>query len=44
MYHLSKLEDAGLVKSEYGNYVVEKVVLENSVRISHFLFQDTSFT
>jgi DNA-binding transcriptional ArsR family regulator len=37
MYHLSKLEDAGLVKSEYGSYVVEKIVLENSVRISHFL-------
>ncbi len=37
MYHLSKLEDAGLVKSEYGSYVVEKVVLENSVRISRFL-------
>lgn len=37
MYHLSKLEEAGLVKNERGNYIVEKVVLENSVRISRFL-------
>ena len=36
-YHLSKLEEVGLVKRENGNYVVDKFLLENSVRISHFL-------
>jgi DNA-binding transcriptional ArsR family regulator len=37
MYHLSKLEDAGLVKRETGNYTINKVFLEQSVRISRFL-------
>ncbi len=36
-YHLSKLEDAGLLKHERGNYVINKVLLEHSIRISHFL-------
>jgi len=33
-YHLSKLEQAGLLKVENGCYVVNKVFLENSVRIN----------
>ncbi|MCW4018996.1 MAG: winged helix-turn-helix domain-containing protein [Candidatus Bathyarchaeota archaeon] len=36
-YHLSKLEDAGLLKREAGNYTVAKYLLENSVKISRFL-------
>ena len=36
-YHLSKLEDAGLLKKESGNYTVAKYLLENSVKISRFL-------
>lgn len=36
-YHLSKLEDACLVKREGSNYVINKVFLENSIRISRFL-------
>jgi DNA-binding transcriptional ArsR family regulator len=36
-YHLSKLEDACLVKREGGNYAINKLFLENSIRISHFL-------
>ncbi len=36
-YHLSKLEEACLVKREGSNYVINKVLLENSVRISRFL-------
>ena len=36
-YHLSKLEHVGLLKREAGNYVVNKVVLENCVKISRFL-------
>jgi DNA-binding transcriptional ArsR family regulator len=37
MYHISKLEDAGLLKRENGNYVIDRVVLEDTVRIRHFL-------
>ncbi len=36
-YHLSKLEDAGLLKKEGGNYTVAKYLLENTVKISRFL-------
>lgn len=36
-YHLSKLERAGLLKRESGNYVINKVMLENCIKISRFL-------
>jgi DNA-binding transcriptional ArsR family regulator len=36
-YHLSKLEDAGLLKREEGRYSVNKFLLENSIKISRFL-------
>ena len=36
-YHLNKLEEAGLLKREMGNYVINKVLLENCVKISRFL-------
>jgi hypothetical protein len=36
-YHLSKLEHAGLVKKDLGNYVINKVLLENCIRISRFI-------
>ena len=36
-YHLAKLEDAGLLKKENGNYVINKVVLEDCVKVSRFL-------
>ena len=36
-YHLNKLEEAGLLKRKIGNYVINKVLLENCVRISRFL-------
>ncbi|MCW4009134.1 MAG: winged helix-turn-helix domain-containing protein [Candidatus Bathyarchaeota archaeon] len=36
-YHLTKLEDAGLLKRENGNFAVAKYLLENSVKISRFL-------
>lgn len=36
-YHLFKLENAGLIKHENGNYVVSKVFLENNVRINHVI-------
>jgi len=36
-YHFAKLEEANLVKREQGDYVVSKVVLEHSIRISRFI-------
>ena len=36
-YHLSKLEDAGLLKRQDGGYTVNKFLLENSIKISRFL-------
>jgi len=36
-YHLSKLEDAGLLKRDDGGYTVSKFLLENSIKISRFL-------
>ncbi len=36
-YHLNKLEDAGLLKHELGNYTVAKTLLENSIKINRFL-------
>jgi DNA-binding transcriptional ArsR family regulator len=36
-YHLTKLEEAGLLKREMGGFTVCKYLLENSVKISHFL-------
>ncbi|MGD6807039.1 MAG: helix-turn-helix domain-containing protein [Candidatus Bathyarchaeia archaeon] len=37
VYHLTKLEDAGLLKKELGGYTVNKFLLENSIKISRFL-------
>jgi DNA-binding transcriptional ArsR family regulator len=36
-YHLSKLEDAGLLKREEGGFTVSKYLLENSIKINRFL-------
>jgi DNA-binding transcriptional ArsR family regulator len=36
-YHLEKLARAGLLRREKGNYVINKVLLENYVKISRFL-------
>lgn len=36
-YHLSKLEDAGLLKREMGGFTVSKYLLENSVKVINFL-------
>jgi len=36
-HHLTHLESIGLVKRELGSFVVNKVVLENCVKISRFL-------
>jgi DNA-binding transcriptional ArsR family regulator len=36
-YHISKLEDAGLLKRQEGGFTVDKYLLENSIKISRFL-------
>ena len=36
-YHLSKLEEAGLIKKENGNYVIDKVILEDCIKVNRFL-------
>jgi DNA-binding transcriptional ArsR family regulator len=36
-YHLSKLEETGLLRKENGGFVVSKVILEDSIRIRRFL-------
>jgi len=36
-YHLSKLEEAGFLKQEKGEYLVNKVFVESMIRIRHFL-------
>jgi DNA-binding transcriptional ArsR family regulator len=36
-HHLSKLERTGLVKREMGNYLINKVLLENCLKISRFI-------
>lgn len=36
-YHLSKLEEADLLKREGGDYIVNKVLLENMIKIRHML-------
>ena len=37
VYHLTKLEDAGLLKRDSGGFTVNKFLLENSIKISRFL-------
>jgi len=37
LYHINKLEEAGLVRKELDGYVVDRVVLENLVRLRSFL-------
>jgi hypothetical protein len=37
VYHLSKLEDVGLLTRQNGDYVIARIVLEDVVKISRFL-------
>ena len=36
-HHLTRLESLGLIKHEGGNYIVNRVMLENCIKISRFL-------
>lgn len=37
LYHLCKLEESGFVRRENSNFVIAKVVLDNSIKINRFL-------
>lgn len=36
-YHLNKLEDSGIIRNERGNYVVNKLILKDTVKIKNLL-------
>ena len=36
-YHLSKLEETGLLRKENGGFMVNKIILEDTIRIRRFL-------
>lgn len=36
-YHLSKLEEAGLLRQEKGEYTVDKIFLKSMIRVRRFL-------
>jgi len=37
LYHINKLEEAGLIKKELNGYVADRIILENLVRFRRFL-------
>jgi DNA-binding Lrp family transcriptional regulator len=37
LYHMSKLEEAGLIRKELGGYVADRMILENFVRLRRVL-------
>jgi DNA-binding transcriptional ArsR family regulator len=43
LYHIGKLEEAGLVKKELDGYVADRVILENLVRFRKFLIPRNFF-
>ena len=43
LYHINKLEEAGLIKKELGGYVVDRVILENLVRLRRILIPRNFF-
>ena len=43
LYHISKLEEAGLIKKELAGYVADRIVLENLVRFRRFLIPRNFF-
>ena len=43
LYHINKLEEAGLIKKELNGYVADRIVLENLVRLRRFLIPRNFF-
>lgn len=43
LYHMNKLEEAGLIKKELDGYVADRIVLENLVRLRRILIPRNLF-
>jgi repressor of nif and glnA expression len=43
LYHMNKLEEVGLIKKEGNGYVVDRIVLENVIRLRRILIPRTFF-
>ena len=43
LYHMNKLEEAGLIKKEANGYVADRIVLENVVRLRRILIPRNFF-
>ena len=43
LYHMNKLEEAGLIKKEANGYVADRMVLENVIRLRRILIPRTFF-
>jgi repressor of nif and glnA expression len=43
LYHMNKLEEAGLIKKEANGYVVDRVILENLIRFRRILIPRNFF-
>jgi SOS-response transcriptional repressor LexA len=43
LYHINKLEEAGLIRKDLNGYVADRIVLENVVRLRRFLIPRNFF-
>jgi DNA-binding Lrp family transcriptional regulator len=43
LYHMNKLEEAGLIKKELDGYVADRIILENLVRLRRILIPRNFF-
>jgi len=43
LYHINKLEEAGLIKKELNGYVADRIILENLVRLRRILIPRNFF-
>lgn len=43
LYHMNKLEEAGLIKKELNGYVADRIILENLIRLRRILIPRNLF-
>ena len=43
LYHINKLEEAGLIKKEFNGYVADRIILENLIRLRRILIPRNFF-
>jgi DNA-binding Lrp family transcriptional regulator len=43
LYHMNKLEEAGLIKKEFNGYVADRIILENLIRLRRILIPRNFF-